>query len=81
MTFNWEAFTAILDRSNYASPTDFAKAAGISAGTLHDISKPQVTTGRPRRNPSPALIRRLAGELRVPVTALIGDPSDEKVAS
>jgi hypothetical protein len=74
MRFHRDAFVNILDRSDYESRAAFAIAVGISAGTLHDIA-----STRPRRQPSDELIRRLARELKVPVTAIICDP-DEAVA-
>lgn len=77
--FNRDAFVEILDRSGYASRTDFARAAGVSAGTLHDITTIDSATGRPRRAPSLTLVKRLASELKVPLPALLHDP--ESVAS
>lgn len=72
MRFHRPAFVEILDRSNYKSRADFARAVGMSPGALHDIE-----TGR--RAPSDDLIRRLASELKVPLPALLADP--EQVAS
>lgn len=74
MRFHKDAFVEILDRSNYSSRADFAQAVGISAGTLHDIA-----SSRPRRQPSDELIRRLARELKVPVTAIICEPDSAVV--
>lgn len=65
---------AILERSNYQSNADFARAVGISPGTLHDLTAIDEDTGRPRRAPSMTLVRRLAVELRIPVTALLHAP-------
>ena len=78
MRFNRDAFLAILERSNYPNRAAFAKAVGISAGALSDITN-VASTGRPRRHPSPELIRRFATELKVPISALLHDP--EQVAS
>lgn len=75
MRFNRDSFVALLERSNYPSRAAFAEAVGISPGALHDIA-----ATRPRRQPSDELIRRLAVELKVPVTAIIADP-EEAVAS
>lgn len=69
MQFHRDAFVEILDRSNYPSRAHFARAVGISPGSLHDI-----LSTSPRRNPSDALILRLAAELKVPVTAIITEP-------
>lgn len=67
MRFHRPAFVEILDRSNYKNRAEFARAVGVSPGTLHDIE-----TGR--RSPSDELIRRLAGELKVPLPAILADP-------
>lgn len=72
--FNRDAFVEILDRSGYASRSDFARAAGVSAGTLHDITTLDADTGAPRRAPSLMLIKKLAKELKVPLPALLHDP-------
>lgn len=80
MRFHLDAFVEILERSDYASRTDFARAVPMSPGTLHDITTVDADTGRPRRHPSPDLIRRMARELKVPVSAIIRDP-EEAVAS
>jgi transcriptional regulator with XRE-family HTH domain len=80
MRFHREAFIEILERSDYASKSDFAKRVPMSAGALHDI----ITLGpdgKPRRSPSPDLIRRIARELRVPLTALIRDPEEAEAVA
>lgn len=71
MRFHRDAFVSILERSEYASRAAFAAEVGISPGALHDIA-----STRPRRQPSDELIRRLARELKVPVTAIICDPDE-----
>lgn len=73
--FNREAFVELLARSNYPSPSDFARQAGISPGALHDITAINPISGKVRRQPSLAMIKKLAAELRVPLTALLRDPA------
>lgn len=73
--FNREAFVALLDRSHYASPSDFAKRAGISPGALHDITTVRPGEDKPRRTPSLAMVKKLAAELKVPLPALLRDPA------
>lgn len=72
--FNREAFVELLARSNYSGPSDFARQAGISPGALHDITTINPDTGKARRQPSLAMIKKLATELRVPLPALLRDP-------
>lgn len=74
MQFHREACVEILDRSNYPSRKAFAAAVGVSPGSLADVLNVDDVTGRPRRTPSTDLIRRIAAELKVPVTAIIKDP-------
>lgn len=75
MRFNRDAFVEILERSGYSSRAAFARSVGISPGALHDIAATE-----PRRQPSDELIRKLAGELKVPVTAIIHAPDEQAVA-
>ena len=79
-SFNRDAFNAILQRSDFETPADFAREVGISPGALHDISALQ-STGKPRRTPSMSMIRKLASGLKVPITALINDPNAAEAES
>jgi len=74
--FNRDACVEILERSGYPTRKAFADAVGVSAGTIHDILSTD-----PRRNPSDELIRRLADELKVPVTAIIHAPTHHESES
>lgn len=77
MQFNRDAAIEIIDRSGYSSRADFARAVGISPGSLHDI----LGGVTPRRRPSDELIRNIAAELKVPVTAIIHAPAEQEPAA
>lgn len=79
MRINPEAASALIDRSGYPSRAAFARAVGVSQGALHDVLVRDPYTHTTRKGASPALIKRIAGELKVPVTAILQDP--EAVAS
>lgn len=70
--WNREAFEGLL-RKHCALEgltwKDFANQVGMSPGTLADITN-LTSAGSPRRKPSPALIKKLADALGVPVGAL-----------
>lgn len=70
--FNRDSTVEIIERSNYPSRKAFADAVKVSPGTLHDI-----LSSKPRRQPSDDLIRRIASELKVPITAIIHAPEEE----
>lgn len=72
--FHLEAFESILEQNqDIATPTDLARLAGISPGTLHDITH-RDEAGRTRRTPSIAVIKKLSRALNVPVRALLTNP-------
>lgn len=83
MKFHREAFLSILERSGFESNASFAHTVPMSVGALHDITSVDPFTGRTRRQPSSALIKKLATALKVPVTAIIKDPEsvESEVAS
>lgn len=72
MQINATALRTIRERSGF-SIRDLAKAAGISKSSLSDIE-------REVYNPSPGTTRRIAEALQVPIVALLGEPTEEKVS-
>lgn len=74
MKINPDATAALIDRTGYPSRAAFARAVGISQGALHDVLVRDPFTGSTRKGASPALIGRIAKELKVPITAIICDP-------
>lgn len=75
MRFHRDAAVEILDRSGYPNRAAFAREIGMSPGALHDI----LVGDPPRRTPSNELIHRIARGLKIPVTAILADPT-ERVA-
>lgn len=71
MRINRHALRQIRERSGL-SKTKLAMEAGVSTGTLNDLESG-------RRGGSDELIRKVAGALKVPVTAIIVDPDAMKV--
>lgn len=69
MQVNPHALRVIRERSGL-SVTELARIAGLSQPHLSNIE-----TGK--RQASPAVLRHLADALRVPLLALINDPTDE----
>lgn len=70
--WNRDAFEGLLRKHcliNGWTNKDFAQQVGISAGALADIVN-LTSSGTCRRNPSPALIKKLADELGVAPGAL-----------
>lgn len=72
MRTNRYALAELRERSGY-SKSHFCRDVGISTGTLSDIEGG-------RRNPSPALLKRMADVLKVPLPALLYSPAAEDVA-
>lgn len=65
---NRVALTEFRERSGFTKAA-LAREAGISTGALADLESG-------RRNASPAMIRRLAEALKVPLPALVADPDE-----
>jgi transcriptional regulator with XRE-family HTH domain len=63
---NRHALSAIRQRSGLTK-SEFARALEVSPPHVTDLEAG-------RRQPSPALLLRMAGVLKVPVTALLADP-------
>jgi transcriptional regulator with XRE-family HTH domain len=69
---NGEAIRALRERSGY-STSGLAAELGIGHSHLSNIEAG-------RRQPSPALLKEMAGALKVPVVALLGPENPEQVA-
>lgn len=81
-TFQRECFIELLKKDlllRGESEAAWAKRNKIGTGTIHDITRINPSTKRPRRTPSPELLKKLADALGVPVGALAY--SQEPVAS
>jgi hypothetical protein len=75
MRFNRQAFEALLVLHLAVQGTtasQWARAIGISPGTLHEIRYPRA--GR-QQGPSAAMVKRLAAGLAVPVGAITSAPA------
>lgn len=71
MKLNRDALIAIRERSGM-NKSQLADAAGVDRTLVHRIENGE-------RNCTPAVIRKLASGLKVPVTALLGPADDEPV--
>lgn len=75
MRFNRQAFEALLTLHlalHGTTASTWARSIGISPGTLHEIRHPK--EGR-ALGPSPAMVKRLADGLEVPIGAITSQPS------
>lgn len=81
-TFQREVFIELLKKDRALrgeTEAAWAKRNKIGTGTIHDITRLDPDSGRPRRTPGPELIKRLADGLSVPIGVLIY-PASEKVS-
>ncbi len=70
--FNRHAARALIERSDFPNRAAFAKAIGVSAGTLNDVLGTEDNAEvPPRRQPSVALVRKITHGLAVPLPTLL----------
>jgi transcriptional regulator with XRE-family HTH domain len=67
MEVNGAALTEIIERSGYRTQAEFASRVAITPSYLSELM-------RGLKPGSPEVIKRMARELRCPVTAIIKDP-------
>jgi transcriptional regulator with XRE-family HTH domain len=70
VNLNRFALSELRERSGF-SKSAFSREAGVSVGTVADLESG-------RRRASPAMLRRLATTLKVPLAAILGCPHEER---